>query len=486
MKKRRWVALLLSVAVLLSLGVLPATALAAGDTFTVTYMTNAGVEMGTLTYTVDDPANAFPTSGFGSHFPDFMARAQQKGGVYLSNDLAQRWYEDAAFASPATFPQGQAGENYTVYCKLTVGNIGAGSVQNQAADASYADTSMAILALSGQYVSGRNDGYEGAKAVFEKKVDGQWVEVPERYYNDSTGTPWPNVIWLHDVADSGVYRLKYFRYTATDNAGNALYYVDAYDATSGEYTVSISPVQLTLTGVTAQDRTCDGTQDVALAGGTLEGVLYGDDVSFALGTGNMADPYAGKDKSVTTNIQLTGAKAGNYVLTQPEGLTVTITCAAERVEEKPATCTQAGHTAYWYCAACDRYYGDEALTQVISQEQTVLAALGHSPEKVEAKAPTATEAGNIAYWKCRECGKVFSDEACTQEIALAQTVLPATGEPAPSPSAQPSAQVEIAASATPQTGDDRGGMLWIGVMLLAGAGIVAGTLLRGKERKVNK
>ena len=109
--------------------------------------------------------------------------------------------------------------------------------------------------------------------------------IRDSYYTDGDGIAWPNVIWFQDVADSGVYRLKYFRYTATDNAGEALYYVDAYDDTNGEYTVQILPAELTVSGVRALDRQCDGTNAVALTGGTLQGIVRGDAVSFALGSG---------------------------------------------------------------------------------------------------------------------------------------------------------------------------------------------------------
>lgn len=53
----------------------------------------------------------------------------------------------------------------------------------------------------------------------------------------------------------------------------------------------------------------------------------------------------------------------------------------------------------------------------------------HHAVKVEAKAATATENGNIAYWYCADCGKYFKDEALMQEIALADTVIPAMGKP---------------------------------------------------------
>lgn len=45
-----------------------------------------------------------------------------------------------------------------------------------------------------------------------------------------------------------------------------------------------------------------------------------------------------------------------------------------------------------------------------------VAALGHKLTKVEAKAATATEDGNIEYYKCEGCGKYFKDAEGTQEI----------------------------------------------------------------------
>lgn len=54
----------------------PAAVFAAEDTFTVIYMTNAGVKMGTVEYTVGNSDNAFPASGFGTLFPEFVAKGR--------------------------------------------------------------------------------------------------------------------------------------------------------------------------------------------------------------------------------------------------------------------------------------------------------------------------------------------------------------------------------------------------------------------------
>ena len=63
------------------------------------------------------------------------------------------------------------------------------------------------------------------------------------------------------------------------------------------------------------------------------------------------------------------------------------------VEERAATCTEEGHTAYWQCQTCGKYFTDEKLTIEISWEDTVIPALGHKTELRNAKEATCTEDG---------------------------------------------------------------------------------------------
>jgi len=51
----------------------------------------------------------------------------------------------------------------------------------------------------------------------------------------------------------------------------------------------------------------------------------------------------------------------------------------------------------------------------------------HQLVSTEYKAPSCTEAGNIAYWHCVKCNKYFSDEACKTSIMQADTIINATG-----------------------------------------------------------
>ena len=51
----------------------------------------------------------------------------------------------------------------------------------------------------------------------------------------------------------------------------------------------------------------------------------------------------------------------------------------------------------------------------------------HSFTKTEYKAPTESTAGNIEYWTCSVCGKIYSDNSGKTEITLADTIIGATG-----------------------------------------------------------
>ena len=75
------------------------------------------------------------------------------------------------------------------------------------------------------------------------------------------------------------------------------------------------------------------------------------------------------------------------------------------VTANPATCTEDGYTAHKACTVEGCGY---------KEDYEVIPA-AHDPKEVEAKAATCYAEGNIAYWTCENCDKLFADEACTQE-----------------------------------------------------------------------
>ena len=96
----------------------------------------------------------------------------------------------------------------------------------------------------------------------------------------------------------------------------------------------------------------------------------------------------------------------------------------EHTPAKEASCTEDGNIEYWKCNRCEKFFSDEAGTTEITEEETVTEALGHDLEHIPAKAATVKETGNIGYWKCRNCGKLFSDAKGTKEIEQGDTVIP--------------------------------------------------------------
>jgi len=87
-------------------------------------------------------------------------------------------------------------------------------------------------------------------------------------------------------------------------------------------TLIVNPIALTLTNPAATSKVYTGT-NAAVITGTLTGIINSDAVSL-IGTGTFASVNVANGISVTSTSILTGAKAGNYTLTQPTGLTANI------------------------------------------------------------------------------------------------------------------------------------------------------------------
>ena len=91
------------------------------------------------------------------------------------------------------------------------------------------------------------------------------------------------------------------------------------------------------------------------------------------------------------------------------------------------TCTTTGSIEYWECSACGKMFSDAACTTEVTDSEIALEKVSHKLTKTEAKAPTCTKAGNIEYWTCSVCKKLFSDAEGKTEITAQETVIAATG-----------------------------------------------------------
>ncbi|MBW7945383.1 MAG: filamentous hemagglutinin N-terminal domain-containing protein, partial [Sphingomonadaceae bacterium] len=114
-------------------------------------------------------------------------------------------------------------------------------------------------------------------------------------------------------------------------AGYALTGGDAGNYTLAQPVVAdatITAKTLTLIGVAAAGKDYDGDADANLSGGTLAGIVVGDDVGFSAGTGSFASKNVGTWSVTASGYALTGGDAGNYTLTQPAVASATVTAKA--------------------------------------------------------------------------------------------------------------------------------------------------------------
>ena len=114
-------------------------------------------------------------------------------------------------------------------------------------------------------------------------------------------------------------------YTGTYNTSGvgASFAGDAtYEPSTGAADLTVNQKELTVSGITADDKTYDGNTDATIHTGSaaLEGVVGSDNVT--LNTGAAAGAFAAKnvDTGITvliSGLTLNGAAAGNYFLTAP-------------------------------------------------------------------------------------------------------------------------------------------------------------------------
>ena len=153
---------------------------------------------------------------------------------------------------------------------------------------------------------------------------------------------------------------------------------------------TIAPVSLTMVGLMAANRDYEaGNTKVDMTGGTLSGILSGDEGQVnaqipAFGT--IENDNAGNDKTVTCNITLTGDKAGNYILTPPT-VTVDIWKVSSGVTTAPSAKT--GLT----------YIGEEQ--ELVNAGSTTTGTLQYSTSRngtYSAAIPMGTDVKEYSIW----------------------------------------------------------------------------------------
>ena len=207
---------------------------------------------------------------------------------------------------------------------------------------------------------------------------------------------------------------------ASKNAGMGIA-VSANDSIGGaaasDYTLieptgltgTITPASLTVTGTTVANSVYNGTTAASLTGGSLVGVIGGDTVTLAQ-AGSFVSKNAGTGIAVAATDTLSGASASDYSITQPVGLTGTITPASLTV-----TGTTVANSVYNGTTAASLTGG--SLVGVIGGDTVTLAQAGSFVSKNAGTGIAVAATDTLS-------GASASDYSITQPVGLTGTITP--------------------------------------------------------------
>ena len=94
-----------------------------------------------------------------------------------------------------------------------------------------------------------------------------------------------------------------------------------------------------------------------------------------------------------------------------------------KTKEKAATCLAEGNIEYWTCLSCDKIFDSKTAETELTVEDVTIAKLAHKPKYVAETEASCNSTGNIEYWRCERCATYFSDEEATMEIVDKNSVI---------------------------------------------------------------
>ena len=96
------------------------------------------------------------------------------------------------------------------------------------------------------------------------------------------------------------------------------------------------------------------------------------------------------------------------------------------VEATEPTCTTQGNVAYYKCSDCGKLFVDKDGKEETTLDGVVLSAKGHDLNKVNGIPATCKDEGVKEHYACKVCNVLFMDELGETEISKQDTVLPVT------------------------------------------------------------
>jgi filamentous hemagglutinin family protein len=260
---------------------------------------------------------------------------------------------------------------------VNTGTISANSVGNISSDAAKLQGTYAALDFSANGVWRQYDGSTLPLLRAFLKPLTLTVKADSKTYD---GTPWSGQLHLtySDPAaatspslhigqpvtsalpvDAGTYTVNYTLAPYSDQRNG--YDITVAQAGPQNSTLTIDPKIIGVTGMTAANRAYDGTVNATVNGGTLQGTAGAQTLGLTT-VATFNDKNAGSNKPVNAIARLqdglNGGKASNYVLTNPVGLTATISPRDLTVSPTAANKVYDGTTADTATLAGNQLAGD--------------------------------------------------------------------------------------------------------------------------------
>jgi formylglycine-generating enzyme required for sulfatase activity len=177
--------------------------------------------------------------------------------------------------------------------------------------------------------------------------------VAEEYSRGGSITYSSSDISVADVDNTGRITIKKAGSTTItavvqEDAGSTIITAFAQENAQAKYTLTVNPKPVSITGMTASNKTYNGTTTVTIntTRAVINGKIDGDNVTVDVSNAVFEDKNVGTAKTVT-GISLTGDDAGNYILIQPnikpnitaKNVTIIGLSAADKVYDGTATAT---------------------------------------------------------------------------------------------------------------------------------------------------
>jgi filamentous hemagglutinin family protein len=289
----------------------------------------SGTDAGNYTITYSDTA-------------DITAKALTVSGF----SAADKVYDGTAAATVSgTIANAVSGDDLTLTGSFSDKNAGGGKT--------------VTASLSGTDAGNYTIAYSDTADITAKALTVSGFSATDKVYDGTTAATVSGTI-INAVSGDDLTLIGSFSDKNADNGKTVTAALTGTDA--GNYTITYSDTAditarlLTVSGITAENKTYDGSVTATLDtdGVTFENTVAGDSVSLDVGGagGTFSDKNAGTDKTVTVSgLTLSGADAVNYILTTDyttmaditaKTLTVTGFTAADKVYDGTAAATVNG------------------------------------------------------------------------------------------------------------------------------------------------